>query len=103
MELLITKKTDATPLMGMDRMKSFRLTIGKLQLTEINQSERPRIINKLPDLFENNRTKNTQINIQLKPGHYPVKQKARPIPLQLQEDVGREPDKLMKAAPRKGE
>ena len=28
-------------------------------------------------------------NIQLKPGHYPVKQKARPIPLQLQEVVGK--------------
>ena len=27
------------------------------------------------------------IRIKLKPGHYPVKQKARPIPLDLQEDV----------------
>ena len=36
------------------------------------------------------------INIQLKPGHYPVKQKARPIPLHLQEDVGKELERLIK-------
>ena len=41
--------------------------------------------------------KDTEINIQLKPGHYPVKQKARPIPLHLQEDIGRELEKLIKA------
>ena len=40
--------------------------------------------------------KDTEINIQLKQGHYPVKQKARPIPLHLQEDVGRELEKLIK-------
>ena len=33
--------------------------------------------------------KDTEIIIQLKPGHYPVKQKARPISLHLQEEVGR--------------
>ena len=37
------------------------------------------------------------MNIQLKPGHYSVKQKARLIPLQLQEDVGRELEKLIKS------
>ena len=53
--------------------------------------------NKLPDLFENNQTiKDNEINIQLKPGHYPVKQKARPIPLHLQEDVERELEKQIK-------
>ena len=36
------------------------------------------------------------MNIQLKPGHNPVKQKARPIPLNLQEAVGKEIEKLMK-------
>ena len=55
------------------------------------------MINKFPDLFENNRTiKDTEINIQLKPGHYPVKQRARPIPLHLQEHVGRELETLIK-------
>ena len=33
----------------------------------------------------------------MKPGHYPIKQKARPVPLQLQEDVGRELEKLIKS------
>ena len=40
--------------------------------------------------------KDTEINIQLEPGH-PIKQKARPVPLQLQEDVGRELEKLIKS------
>ena len=32
----------------------------------------------------------------MKPGHYPVKQKARPIPLRLQEEVDKELEKLIK-------
>ena len=98
MEILITERTDITPLLGMDWMKKFKLTIRRIQLAEYNQSEREKIFNKVPDLFDNNDTiKDTEINIQLKPGHYPVKQKARPIPLHLQEDVGRELEKLIKA------
>ena len=51
----------------------------------------------IPGSFKNNTTiKDTELNIQLKPGHYPVKQKARPIPLHLQEEVGRELEKLIK-------
>ena len=84
MEILITERTDITPLLCMDWMKKFKLTIRRIQLAENNQSEREKIFNKFPDLFENHDTiKDTEINIQLKPGHYPVKQKARPIPLQL--------------------
>ena len=98
MEILITERTDITPLLGMDWMKKFKLTIRRIQLAENSQSERENIFNKFPDLFENNDTiKDTEINIQLKPGHYPVKQKARPIPLHLQEDVGRELEKLIKS------
>ena len=49
-------------------------------------------------MFENNETiKDDEINIQLKPGHYPVNQKARPVPLHLQKDVGRELGRLMKS------
>ena len=100
MEILITERTNITPLLGMDWMKKLKLTIGRIQLSETNQSEKEKVINKFPDLFENNRTiKNTKINIQLKPGHYPVKQKARPIPLHLQEDVRRELEKLIKTGP----
>ena len=80
MEILITERTDMTPLLGMDWMKKFKLTISKIQLADNNQSEREKVFNKFPDLFENNETiKDTEINIQLKPGRYPVKQKARPI------------------------
>ena len=38
--------------------------------------------------------KDTEIKIQLKPGHDPIKQKARPVPLHLQEDVGKESEIL---------
>ena len=98
MEILITERTDITPLLDMDWMKKLKLAIGRIQLTETNQSEKEKVINKFPDLFENNRTiRDTEINIQLKPAHYPVKQKTRPIPLHLQEDVRRELEKLIKA------
>ena len=49
-------------------------------------------------MFENNETiKDAEIKIQLIPGHFPVKQKARPVPLHLQEDVGRDLEKLIKS------
>ena len=75
----------------MDWMKKFKLAIGRIQLNENNQTEREKVFNKIPDMFENNETiNNAEINIQLKPGHYPVKQQTMPLPLHLQEDVGRE-------------
>ena len=74
MEILITERTDKTPLLGMDWMEKFKLTIGRIQLADNNQSEREKVFNNFPDLFENNETINdAEINIQLKPGHYPVK------------------------------
>ena len=58
----------------MDWMKTFKFTIGRIQLAENSQSERERIFGKFQDLFENNETiKDTEINIQLKPGHYSIK------------------------------
>ena len=97
MEILITERTDITPLLGMDWMKAFKLTIGKIQLAENSQSEKERIFGKFRDLFENNETiKDTEKKIQLKSRHHPVKQKARPVPLQLQEDVGKELEKLFR-------
>ena len=74
MEILITERTDKTPLLGMDWMEKFKLPIGRIQLADNNQSEREKVFNNFPDLFENNETINdAEINIQLKPGHYPVK------------------------------
>ena len=98
MQLLIPERNDITPLLGMDWLKKFKLTIGNIQLDENDQSEKRRVIEKFPDLFRNNTTiEDTEINTQLKPGHYPVKQKARPIPLHLQEAVGKEIEKLTKS------
>ena len=51
MEIFITERTDMTPLLGMDWMKKFKLTISKIQLADNNQSEREKIFNKFPDLF----------------------------------------------------
>ena len=98
MEILITEKTDITPLLGMDWLKNFKLTIGKIQLAENNQSEREKVFTKFPYLFENNETiKDTEIKIQLEPGHLPISQKARPVPLHLQKDVERELERLIKS------
>ena len=98
MEIFITERTDITPLLGMDWMKKFKLTIGKIQLAENNQSEREKVFTKFPDLFENNETiKDTEIKIQLKPGHQPIKQKAGPVPLHLQKDVEQELERLIKS------
>ena len=53
---------------------------------------------KLPDLFKNNNTmKDPQIHMQFKPGQYPLKQKARPIAIHLQEELGKRLDKLVTA------
>ena len=63
---LITERTDITPLLGMNWMKKFKLTIVRIQLVKTNQSKKAKIINTFPDLFENHRTiTNTEINIQL--------------------------------------
>ena len=98
MEILITEKSDTTPLLAMDWMKKFKQTIGRIELAENNQSEREKVFSEFLGLFENKETiKDTEINIQLKPGHYPVKQKARPVPLHLQEDVGRKLESLIKS------
>ena len=97
MQILITERDNETPLLGMDRMKKFNLPLRNIRTNENNQSEKQGVIEKFPDLFKNNTTvKDTEINIQLKPGQHPVKKKARFIPLHLQEEVGKELEKLMK-------
>ena len=98
MQLLITERNDITPLLGKDWLKKFKLTIGNIRLDDNNQSEKRQIVEKFPDLFKNNTTiKDAETNIQLKRGHYPVKQKARPIPLHPQEAVEKEIEKLTKS------
>ena len=97
MQILITGRNDIRPLLGLGLLKNINLTIGNIRLDEDNQYLR-QIIEKLRDLFKNNTTiKVAEIDIQLKPvTQYPVKQKARPIPLHLQEAVGTEIEKITK-------
>ena len=40
MEILITERTEITPLLEIDWMKRVKLTIGRIQLAENNQSEK---------------------------------------------------------------
>ena len=66
LEILITERNDNTPLVGMDWMKKFKLTIGSIRIQDNNQSENKRTFEKFPDLFKYNTTlKDTEINIQL--------------------------------------
>ena len=37
MKILMTERTDITPLLGMDWMETFKLTLGRIQLAENNQ------------------------------------------------------------------
>ena len=65
MQILITERNDITPLLGMDWMKKFNLTIGDIRLENTSQSGKRRVIEKFPNLFKNNTTiKDTEINIQ---------------------------------------
>ena len=50
----ITERTDITPLLGINWMKRFKLTIGKIQLAENNQSEKENI-RKIPRLVREQR------------------------------------------------
>ena len=54
------------------------------------------MLQKYKKLFEENETiKDTKVKINLKPDAKPMKQKARPIPLHLQDAVEKEIQKLM--------
>ena len=66
-------------------------------MDENNQSVKKQVIEQFQDLFKNKTPiKDTETNIQLKPGHYLVKQNARPILLPLQQVVGKEQEKIIK-------
>ena len=77
MQILYTERNDQTPLLGMDWLKKFNLTIRNIRLDENNQSEKKQVIEKFPDKFKNKTTiKDTEIKIQLKLGPYLVEQNA---------------------------
>ena len=95
--ILITKRNDITPLLGVNWLKQLPITINKIQLGEsTNQSET--IYANINKLFETNHTiKIIEVKIQIKPRCYPIQQKARPIPYHLQKDVNNELDRLIKS------
>ena len=62
MQLLNTERNDIIPLLGMDWLKKFNLTIRNIRLDENNQSEKKQVIEKFPDKFKNETTiKDTEI------------------------------------------
>ena len=95
--IVITQRDDITPLLGVNLLKQLPITIKKILLDEpTNQSNK--FHTKFHKLFETNHTiKNAEVKIQIKPGCYPIQQKARPIPYHLQKDVKNELDRLIKS------
>ena len=95
--IVITQRDDITPLLGVNWLKQLPITINKILLDEpTNQSNK--FHTKFHKLFETNHTiKNAEVKIQIKPGCYPIQQKARPIPYHLQKDVKNELDRLIKS------
>ena len=85
--MLITKRNEITPLLGVNWLKELPITINKTSLdNESIQSES--IYKKYHKLFNTNHTiKDAEVKIQIKPGCYRIQQKARPIPYHLQEGV----------------
>ena len=96
--MLITKRNDITPLLGVKWLKQLPITINKISFdSETSQSEsRYKNYHKL---FNTNHTiKDAEVKLQIKPGCYPKQQKARPIPYHLQEDVKNELNRLIESA-----
>ena len=73
-------------------------TINNINQTDTDLNERRIAIRKrFKDLFEKNHTiKGLEADIKLKPGTQIVQQKARPIPIHLQDAVGKELKRLIK-------
>ena len=71
--LLITKRTDITPLLGVNWFKQLPITINKILLdNNTDQSETTKIHTNFKKLFETNHTiKNAEVKIQIKPGVLP--------------------------------
>ena len=95
--MLITERKDIKPLLGMDWLREINKTPLKIEstTTKMDQSEKD---NKFTKLFKRNQTINdTEIKIQLKPGHPPTKQKTRPILCHLQSYVETQTNKLFQS------
>ena len=88
--MLINEREDIKPLFGMDWLREFNWTIRHIEKTTTlsDLSERDQTIIQFEKQFKTNQTvKDTQIEVQIKPGHPPRKQETTPIPYHLQNCV----------------
>ena len=98
--LVTTKKTK--PLLGLDWIKKLGITLetGKTvkQLHQINEDpDVTELEIKFKKIFIENHTANgLEVKIQLKEDAKLIQQKGRPIPIHLQQSVGKEMEKLIK-------
>ena len=80
LSMLITKRDDITPLMGVNWVKQLSITINKVSL-DCSSDQSENIYKKYHKLFTTNDIiKNAEVKLQIKPGYYPKQQKARQIP-----------------------
>ena len=101
LEILVTTKR-TNPLLGLDWMKKLGITLETDKtVPQIQQmKEDPDITSlntKFKKLFTENHTVNgLEVKIQLKEDAKLIQQKGRPIPIHLQQSVGKEIEKLIK-------
>ena len=110
LELLVTTK-QTHPLLGLDWMEKLGITLNTDNNTQTIKhiTDKPNQINrnsereitalksKFHKLFSTNHTvKNVEVDIQLKDDAKLIQQKGRPIPIHLQQAVGKEIEKLKK-------
>ena len=101
LEVLITaKKTN--PLLGLDWMEKLGITLdtNKIdpQVNHVTENSDVTVLKKrFKKLFNENHTVNgIEVKIQLKEDAKLIQQKGRPLPIHLQQSVGKETNKLMK-------
>ena len=101
LEILVTTKR-TNPLLGLDWMKKLGITLETVKtVLQIQQiKEAPDITSlktKFKKLFTENHTVNgLEVKIQLKEDAKLIQQKGRPIPIHLQQSVGKKIEKLIK-------
>ena len=84
-------------------IRELNWTLGNIAstTTTTEQSEKHKIITIFEKLFKTNRTiEDTENKVQLKPGHPPIKQKARPIPYHLHSYVEKVINRLIESGHR---
>ena len=97
---LNTEREHIKPSLGMECLREFNSTKRHIEKTTklTDQTERDKVIAKFETNFKTNRSiDDTQIKIQLKPVHLPLKQKAGPKPYHLQNYVEKEISNLIKS------